>query len=108
MKRPARWRQILAFDVFLLAVAIIAGRLATVLHEVVGHGLVAAAFGANVRGFDLTLLGGGLAHYAFPSSVGAVGRASASAGGVVINVVTGILALAWARRAKRPWGLVLA
>ena len=100
-----RLRDVLTYDAFLLAVAVVAGRAATALHEVVGHGAVAAALGATVRGFDLTLLGGGQAHYGFGPGVGAFARAATAAGGVAVTVVAGALALIAAGRVRLPWGI---
>jgi hypothetical protein len=81
----------------LLALLILATRLATLLHEAAGHALVAALFGANVKGIAVSLFGGGWTSYAFDDHAGPAPRALAAWGGIAVNVLTGLAALALVR-----------
>jgi hypothetical protein len=95
-------RALLRFACFLLATLILTSRLATALHEAVGHALVGAALGAEVREIHVSLFAGGRTAYGFGEGAGGtVARALAALGGIAVNLLTGLGALALARRLDR-------
>jgi len=94
------WRRLALIDGALLALAILASRAALLLHEVVGHGLVAAALGARSVTLKLSLFGGGgVTPSGFDPSP--AGYALFSLGGIAVNLLTGGAAWIVARRLKR-------
>lgn len=96
--RSIPWAYLLFFDLFLLSVLILSTRLATLLHEVVGHGLTAAAMGGVLSGIRVSLFGGGNAYYRFPVAPGPAALFAVAFGGILINLLSGILAVALANR----------
>jgi len=89
-------------DLALLAVMILASRLALVVHEVGGHALPAKALGARRVEVRLSPLGGGFVTPTFladhPPS--AAENAIFCLGGIALNLLTGLGAWFWARRLK--------
>jgi len=103
------WRRLALLDGALLGLAILASRLALVLHEGVGHGLTAIVLGAQRVSLRLSLFGGG---YLTPSGLktGDGGYALFSLGGIAVNLLTGVAAWIVARRLKRrglPYAFLL-
>ncbi len=94
------WRRLALLDGALLGLAILASRAALLLHEGVGHGLTAAALGAQRVTLRLSLFGGG---FLVPSGLktGDGGYALFSLGGIAVNLLTGVTAWIVARRLKR-------
>ncbi len=97
---PVSWREILLFDFYLLAILILAARLATCLHEIVGHGLPAAILGGRVNGINISLFGGGWTAYEFDREIGLAARFVVSFGGILVNFLSGVFALCIVRRAS--------
>ena len=95
---PASWREILIFDSYLLVLLILAGRLATCLHEIVGHGLTAVIFGGRVNGIQISLFGGGWTYYQFDREIALSARFLVAFGGILVNVLSGLLTLYFIRR----------
>jgi len=94
------WRKAAWIDGALLALAILASRAALLLHEVVGHGLIAAGLGARSVTLKLSLFGGGgVTPSGFDPSP--AGYALFSLGGIGVNLLTGAAAWIVARRLKR-------
>lgn len=87
------WRRLLAFDLLLLALLVLSTRLATFLHEGMGHSLSALALGGRVNGIRLTLFGGGNAYYRFDTELGPPGALLVAFAGILVNLLSGILAL---------------
>jgi hypothetical protein len=105
---PGDWREILIYDVYLLALLILAARLATCLHEIVGHGLTAVIFGGRVNGIHISLFGGGWTYYQFDREIGLTARFLVAFGGILVNVLSGLLALWFVRRGNPARILFLA
>lgn len=103
------WPRLLLFDLFLLAALILATRVATFLHELIGHALAAAALGGHVSAIRVTLLGGGKVSYHFGRELISSGLFLVAMGGIVVNMVTGVVSFAvLGRLRKRPgWTLFL-
>lgn len=91
----ARARLCLFATLFVL----LSSRATLVLHEVVGHGLTATAFGARITGLYMFVFAGGRVSYAFPDD-GDRGRLATSLGGIALELVLGLGALFAARRAR--------
>ncbi len=98
MDSPSRsLRAVAAYDAFLIVTCVLSVVLSTVVHEVVGHCGVAALFGARVNGIELGLVSG-TASYELPYDASSTARLASTAGGMAVDLVLGILALAFARR----------
>jgi len=97
----------LLLDLALLALMILASRLALVLHEVGGHAVPAKILGATALEVRLSPLGGGYVSPTFPKPVGTAGTVVFDLGGIAINLLTGAAAWFCARRlASRGLGYV--
>ncbi len=99
-KWPAAWHEILSYDVYLLALLILATRMAACLHEIVGHGLTTAIFGGRVNGIHISLFGGGWSYYQFDREIGSIARFVVAFGGILVNLLSGLLALWFVRRSN--------
>ena len=95
------FRDLLLFDLFLLAILILATRLATFLHELMGHALMAATFGGEVNGVRVTLFGGGEAYYHLKMQSGLSVRFLVAFGGIIVNMLSGLLPFIFIHRFKR-------
>ncbi|MFH0844471.1 MAG: hypothetical protein V1930_03275 [Pseudomonadota bacterium] len=94
---------LLLVDLFLLGNLILATRMATFLHEVLGHGLMAVALGGRVDGIQVSLFGGGHAQYLLEADSGLSVRFLAALGGILINGISGTLSLLFVRKlGRRP------
>jgi hypothetical protein len=92
------WRQILFFDLFLLSLLILSTRLATFLHESMGHALSAVLFGGRVDGIRLSLFGGGNTFHHFDASLTPPATFLVAFSGILVNLIFGVVALRCARR----------
>ncbi|HEX7901881.1 MAG TPA: hypothetical protein VF950_29250 [Planctomycetota bacterium] len=90
-------RKLLLFDLALLAILILASRLALVAHEGGGHALPALACGASDVELKLSPLGGGYVKYRLASPSPAQ-IALIKLGGIAVNLATGLVAWILARR----------
>jgi len=91
-------KRLLPLDIALLALMILASRLALVLHEVGGHAVPAKILGATDLEVRLSPLGGGYVSPTFPKPVGTAGTVVFDLGGIAINLLTGGAAWFCARR----------
>ncbi|MBN1105025.1 MAG: M50 family metallopeptidase [Deltaproteobacteria bacterium] len=103
------WHRLILVDLFLLALLILSTRLATFLHELIGHGLTAVIFGGRLNGIRLTLFGGGNAYYHFQETLTPFPGFLVAFGGILINLLSGLLALRSARafQSRHSWALFL-
>ncbi|MDP6178508.1 MAG: hypothetical protein QGG48_01295 [Desulfatiglandales bacterium] len=101
---PFSWRTLLFFDLFLLAVLILATRLATFLHELIGHALVASAFGGEVNGVRMSLFGGGHVYYFLSRESGLFVRLLVAFGGIIVNMLSGLLLFIFIRKPDKRSG----
>jgi hypothetical protein len=97
---PSResFRAFVLMDLLFLAVLILSTRLATFLHEAVGHAATALLTGGTVQGIRLTLFGGGHAYYDLPDTAGVFARFLVSFSGIAVNLLTGLFALLWVEK----------
>jgi hypothetical protein len=102
------WSSLLLFDLLLLSLLILATRLATFLHEVMGHALAALALGGHVSRISIGLFGGGRVDYQLRTESLGVSLLVAF-GGIVINLSSGLLAFSFSRRLRKQpiWALFL-
>ncbi len=101
------FRRLLALDLALLGLMILASRAALLVHEALGHGLTGWWLGAERLVMRLSPLGGGYVAAWFPGGrfpTGA-GRVLFLLGGIGLNVATGLLAGWLAVRKVRRGGL---
>ncbi|MBW1804638.1 MAG: M50 family metallopeptidase, partial [Deltaproteobacteria bacterium] len=97
-------RSLLFFDLFLVAVIILATRLATLFHEILGHAFTAFLFGEHVNAVRLSLFGGGRVYYHLNIPPDTLPRFFVAFGGIIMNVLSGILALIILNRVRHGSG----
>lgn len=90
-------RRILCFDLLLVALIVIVTRVGCCLHEAVGHALLADLLGAKIRSVEVTLFGGGTVDWHFPAGYG-ISESCSIAAGMVLNAISGVVALVLVRR----------
>lgn len=95
-------KRLIVLDLALLALMILASRLALVLHEGGGHAVPAMALGARQVTMRLSALGGGYVSVDYPAGRGpsTAGVAVFDLGGIAMNLLTGAAAWLAARRLK--------
>lgn len=92
--------RLIVLDLALLAIVVLASRLALVVHEVGGHAIPAKALGAERVDVRLSTLGGGFVTPHFATEPGPAGKAVFCLGGIALNLLTGAAAWFAARRLK--------
>ncbi len=92
------WKRLLWFDLLLFAFLILGTRLATVLHEVLGHGLAAVLAGGDIASVQISLLGGGRVVHHLPETAGGFARFAVACSGIAVNLLTGALVFVQFRR----------
>src|SRR6185295_4768767 len=87
----SRAARLLVLDLALLALMILASRLALVLHEGGGHAVPAKLLGARQVSMRLSALGGGFVSVDYPAgrAPSATGTVIFDLGGIAVNLVTG-------------------
>lgn len=100
MSKAPELRQLVAYDIALLGAAVIAFTLKTLLHEAVGHAATCLALGGTMRGIEVGVVSGGVAHCTLPLAATAFVRAIVSGGGIGVELLAGALALATSRRIR--------
>ncbi len=93
-----RIRQLLLFDLLLLAITILVTRIGCLIHEVVGHALFAHLLGAHLRSIEVTLFAGGSVDWWYDCDRSWAYNFWPTAMGMLLNLFTGAIALAFARR----------
>ncbi|MFH1023082.1 MAG: hypothetical protein V1809_06810 [Planctomycetota bacterium] len=86
---------------FLLSLMVLATRIASLLHEGLGHALPVVLLGGAVRSVELSLFGGGWVNYTRPPGGGAAGAFLVAYGGILVNLALGFLCLALVRRVAK-------
>ena len=92
------WGSLVRFDLMLLALLVLATRLATVVHEFLGHALLVLLSGGRVNAVRISLLGGGHVYHDLPDGSGLAIRVMVAWAGIALNVLTGAAVFAWLRR----------
>jgi hypothetical protein len=77
----------------ILCAAFGTSRVATVLHEVAGHGGAVSLFGGTLTSVSVSWFGGGWAEYTYPPGITESQRWWMAWAGIWVNLVTGLLAL---------------
>lgn len=95
------WRVSGKLALLFLALGLITSRLSLILHEFVGHGLVAVLQGGVVTDFQLYLFGGGWIRYQLPQ-ITALQEQLISLGGIALELLVGAVLLLLSRRLRRP------
>jgi len=96
-------RRTLVLAAVFTLVALATSRISLIGHELVGHGLLAVGFGAELVGYRLFLFGGGWVSYRWPHGPpGAAQGMAISLGGIGLELVAGAAALALLTRCRRP------
>lgn len=91
------FQSVVIYTVLLLAFLILATRLATVLHEVLGHALAAWCTGGHVSKIVISKFGGGKVHAELLSN-NIVMRVWFSFAGMIVNLLTGMFSLYFLHR----------
>jgi phosphatidylglycerophosphate synthase len=96
------FQRLLVLNLALLALMILASRLALVIHEGGGHAVPATMLGARKVTIRLSALGGGFVSVDYPQShpPSKAGVVIFDLGGIALNLLTGAGAWFWARRLK--------
>lgn len=91
------WKKILLLDLLLLSFLILGTRLATLVHEILGHALFSLLTGGAVKGIRISLFGGGNVYHALPDGAGVPSLFAVALSGIALNLVTGAAVI------LRPW-----
>lgn len=86
------------FDLLLLAFLVLGTRLATLIHESLGHALFSILAGGKVSGIRISLLGGGHVVHDLPDGTGLLFRFLVACSGIALNLLTGAAVFAWLRK----------
>lgn len=84
---------------------VLSTRLGAFLHEYIGHGLMADVLGGKFESFSLTLFAGGEAK--FTGQFTLLSSLLISFGGIIINLVTGLISLILLQKVKYSFSLTL-
>jgi hypothetical protein len=97
----------LLLTILLFSFLIISSRLATLLHEGIGHWSVATLFDGNCRGISVSIWGGGYADCDLGETSGIIPHLLYSFGGIIVNLLFGVAAIAIYERIKDKTNLAL-
>ena len=92
---------LLLFDIFLLAILILATRLATFLHELMGHALMVMSFGGHVNGIRVSLFGGGHVYYNLLAESDLIAHFLVAFSGIFVNILSGLLSFTLIHRIEK-------
>lgn len=95
---PLPWGTLLRFDLMLLALLILGTRVATGVHEFLGHAVVVLLSGGRVNAVRISLLGGGHVYHDLPDGSGLPVRFMVAWAGIALNMLTGAAVFAWLHR----------
>lgn len=84
-------KRLLLFNLTSLFLLILATRTATILHEVLGHGLVGKLLGGDQLSIKVSLFGGGETLIDFPEPLSSIEHFLFSMSGIIINLISGML-----------------
>jgi len=90
----------LLLTILLFSFLIISSRLATLLHEGIGHWSVATVFDGNCRGIFVSTWGGGYADCDLGKTSEIIPRLLYSFGGIIVNLLCGVASIAILERIK--------
>lgn len=97
----------LLLTILLFSFLIISSRLATLLHEGMGHWLVATLFDGDCRGIYVSTWGGGYADCDLGETSGIIPHLLYGFGGIIVNLLCGVALIAIYERIKDKTGLAL-
>ena len=100
--------RVLALSVLVLALALAISRAGLLVHEVVGHGVVAHLLGGEVTGWSLHALGGGWVGFKGAAAWSEGARYAVQLGGIVVELAAAGALAGVARRARGVAGLGVA
>jgi hypothetical protein len=98
--------KILEITLFLYLTIFLTTRVATLIHEVLGHGLASVLMGGYLTGISINLFTTGSAGYGFINP-GLTQRAVAALAGIAANLVSGVICLMVLRRARLQWEVTI-
>lgn len=82
-------------------IALTTSRLTLVVHELVGHGVMAELVGGDAERVQLFWFAGGFVEMSLPDDVSRAGRYAVFLGGVILELIAGAIALLLASRLRR-------
>lgn len=94
-------KRLFLFNLTSLFLLILATRTATILHEVLGHGLVGQLLGGDQLSIKVSLFGGGETLIDFHEPLSSIEHFLFSMGGIIINLVSGAIVLLIVMKLKR-------
>lgn len=95
------------FTVLVFSFLIISSRLATFLHEAIGHGLTALISGGECRGIHVSAWGGGHADCQLRADSGSLPGFFYHFGGIIINLISGLVSVAVYEKMKKKGAIAL-
>ncbi|MCL6583251.1 MAG: M50 family metallopeptidase [bacterium] len=95
-RQLVKFKKILIWILLIESMLILSTRLGAFLHEVVGHGALAMLLGGDFKSFRLTLFAGGEAE--FSGQLGQAATIAIQLGGILVNLLSGLIALWLAQR----------
>ena len=94
-------KRLFLFNLTSLFLLILATRTATILHEVLGHGLVGKLLGGDQLSIKVSLFGGGETLIDFREPLSLIEHFVFSMGGIIINLVSGAIVFLLVMKLKR-------
>ncbi len=94
-------KRILIYNLSLVSIIVLASRLITAIHEILGHGAAAVAYGFRVSVIHISLFGGGkvVSNFNHPEPWANFIYGMA---GIIVNIVAGGLCIILIRKTKKP------
>jgi hypothetical protein len=98
--------KIVEITLFLYLTIFLTTRAATLIHEVLGHGLASVLMGGYLTGISINLFTTGSASYELINP-GLIQRVIAALAGIVANLVSGVICLMVLKRARLQWEVTI-
>lgn len=95
-----RFNKIVYYNIVLVSCLILSTRIATVIHEVLGHALVAVLSGGSVFQVSVSLFGGGITKAVLGNDHVFI-RFFFSLSGILLNIVTGMLPILFIKKIEK-------
>jgi hypothetical protein len=88
------------FAILLFSFLILSTRLATFLHEVIGHGLITVLLGGKCHGIHISPWGGGYANCELKAEAGISFHFLHNFGGIILNLTSGLISFFISHKSK--------
>ena len=95
------------FTILLFSFLILSTRLATFLHEVIGHGLITVLLGGKCHSIHISPWGGGYASCELKAASGISSHFFHNFGGIILNLISGLISFFICNKSKNKINLAL-